>query len=87
MAEITEKLTTFAWVAHICAEYKHITHTLNQFRRHPEWKLAFATVAVRYADLFETMPDGRQAMSEATAKRMIEYADQEFIESLVRRGY
>jgi hypothetical protein len=72
------------WIGQLVEQHKHNCHKLSQFRRNRQWKQCFAIVLVRHHHLFETMPDGREAMSDETAMQMIEYADQEYIEHLIR---
>jgi hypothetical protein len=38
-------------------------------------------------DLIVTLEDGRKALSDENAAQILEAADDEFIEELIRRGY
>lgn len=60
--------------------------TLSQFRRHPDWGKALARVSTRHPDLFVVLTDGRKAIADENTSRLVDLADQEFIDEIIRGG-
>lgn len=60
--------------------------TLSQFRRHPDWGKALARVSAQHPELFVVLDDGRKGIPDENASRLMDFADQEFIEEIIRGG-
>jgi hypothetical protein len=71
----------------LLCHYYQLNKTLRGFRRHPDWQTAFGRMLEKRNDLIVTLEDGRKALSDENAAQILEAADDEFIEELIRRGY